>query len=93
MSVTVVLPGPLREHAGGAAEVVLPAGAPTVAAALTALFARHPGLRDRVVGETGQLRQHVNLFVGSEDVRFTGGLATPLAAGAEITILPAVSGG
>jgi sulfur-carrier protein len=99
VSVTVVLPGPLREHAGGAAEVVLtvpavpPEGSPTVAAALDALFARHPGVRDRVVGESGQLRQHVNLFVGSENVRFTGGLQTPLADGAELTILPAVSGG
>jgi molybdopterin converting factor small subunit len=96
MSVTVALAGSLREHAGGAAEVRL-AAAPgtvgTVGEALAALFAAHPGLRDRIVGETGQVRRHVNVFVGRESIRDSGGLETPVAEGAEITILPAVSGG
>ena len=35
----------------------------------------------------------MNLFVGPESVRFSGGLATPVADGAEVSILPAVSGG
>ena len=48
-------------------------GAPaTVGAALTALFAAHPGLRDRIVGESGRLREHINVFVGGESVRYTG---------------------
>jgi molybdopterin synthase sulfur carrier subunit len=93
VSVTVVLPGPLRELAGGASEVALAAPADTVAEALALLFAQHPALRDRVVGETGALREHVNLFVGVENTRHTGGLQTPLAEGAELTILPAISGG
>ena len=93
MSVTVALAGSLREHAGGAAEVRLAAAPRTVGEALEALFATHPGLRDRIVGETGQVRRHVNVFVGRESIRDSGGLETPLAEGAEITVLPAVSGG
>ena len=93
MSVTVFVPAALRQHAGGRGEVVL-AGAPaTVADALAALFDLHPGLRDRVFTQTGELRQHVHLFVGSESIRDSGGFATPLPDGAELTILPAVSGG
>ncbi|HXT19298.1 MAG TPA: ubiquitin-like small modifier protein 1 [Thermoanaerobaculia bacterium] len=97
MSVTVHVPAALRQHGEGPAEVVLEVGpqgaAGTVGGVLAALFAAHPALRDRLVGETGQLREHVNLFVGNENVRYTGGFATPVADGAELTILPAVSGG
>jgi molybdopterin synthase sulfur carrier subunit len=45
------------------------------------------------VNEEGQLRKHINIFVGTEDVRYTGDFSTPLRPGAEISILPAVSGG
>jgi molybdopterin converting factor small subunit len=43
--------------------------------------------------ETGEVRQHVNVFVGDENIRFSGGLTTPVRDGAVLTILPAVSGG
>jgi molybdopterin converting factor small subunit len=33
------------------------------------------------------------MFVGKSDARLTGGLATPLADGMEISIIPAISGG
>jgi len=67
----------------------------TIADALALLFARHPGLRDRVTDERGAVRTHVNVFLGVESIRFTGGLATPLpsAAAVEISIVPAISGG
>jgi molybdopterin converting factor small subunit len=93
MSVTVHVPAALRQHGEGPAEVVLDQPPITVGGLLQALFAAHPGLRDRLVGETGRLREHVNLFVGSESIRHTGGFETPVPDGAEVTILPAVSGG
>ena len=43
--------------------------------------------------EQGQVREHINVFIGDENARYTGGLMSPVAAGSEITILPAVSGG
>jgi molybdopterin converting factor small subunit len=65
----------------------------TVADALTLLWTLHPGARDRVLNEQGQVRQHIDIFIGSESIRYTGGLASPVADGSQITIVPAVSGG
>ena len=93
MRVTFVLPGPLHPLAGGREQVTVDAAAASVADALLALWAAHPALRDRILTEEGRLRPHVNVFVGRESVRFTGGLATPVRDGAEVVILPAVSGG
>ena len=93
MTVTVLIPGQLRERAAGLAEVRLPGSPATVAEAFAALWRLHPGLRDRVMTETGEVRRHVNVFVGDESIRFTAGLATPLREGSEISIYPAVSGG
>ena len=50
-------------------------------------------MRDRVVTEQGQVREHINIFLGHEDIRYTGGLATRVPPGAEISIVPAISGG
>ena len=93
MPVTVHIPGPLRGYADGAAQVVLEGAPATLLAALDALGARFPGVRDRVLDEQVRQRVHVNLFVDREDVRFGEGLQTPLRADAVVHILPAVSGG
>ena len=93
MSVTVHIPGPLRAYTGGHSEILVPGSFSTLRDALAALWQMHPGLRDRILTEEGHLREHVNLFVGNESVRYTGGLATPLFASAEISIIPAISGG
>ena len=93
MRVTFVLPGPLHALAGGRAEVAVEAAAASVGDALASLWTAHPALRDRILTEDGRLRPHVNLFVGHQSVRFTGGLATAVYDGAEVAILPAVSGG
>ena len=37
--------------------------------------------------------EHINIFIGDEHVRYTGGLASPVSAGSKISIVPAVSGG
>lgn len=84
--------------AGGqsAISVELPAGPavdPTVAEVLSALGRTHPGVHDGALDERGAIRQHVNVFVGPENVVFGEGLATPVPAGVEVWILPAVSGG
>ena len=65
----------------------------TVAEVLAVLWERHPGLRDRIVTELGTVREHVNLFMNEENIRYTGGLTTPVGEGAEIHIIPAISGG
>ena len=93
MSVTFHIPGPLRPFAGGKGQVEITADPATLRDALEALWSLYPGIRDRVVTEQGEVREHINLFVGNEDVRYTGGLTTALPAGCDISIVPAISGG
>jgi molybdopterin synthase sulfur carrier subunit len=73
--------------------VPLAEGARTVRDALQQLFARHPRLRERVLTEQGELREHLNVFVGGRNVRFASGLATEVPDDARIFVLPSVSGG
>jgi molybdopterin converting factor small subunit len=93
MPVTFSIPGPLRSFAAGKSQIVIEPSPATLADALETLWKLHPGIRDRVATEQGQIREHINIFVGNEDVRYTGGLQTPILDGAEITIIPAISGG
>ena len=93
MPVTFQIPGPLRQFTGGRGEVKIATSGATLLEVLTDLWTAYPGLRDRVMTEQGRIREHVSVFVGSEHSRDTGGLATPIPAGAEISIVPSVSGG
>lgn len=94
MQVSFKVPGPLREFTENQSTVrVELQAAANLLQALQELFVAYPGLRDRVLTETGETRQHVNIFVGNENVRYLGGLATPIPAGAEISIVPAITGG
>jgi len=91
--VTFHIPGALREFTAGRSTVEIKDSPATLAEALAALWTLYPGVRDRVATEQGQVRQHINIFIGREDVRYTGGLASPVPPGSEISIVPAVSGG
>jgi len=90
MTIEVRIPTILRQYTDGAKNVS-GAGA-TLSELLRDLDARHPGLADRLV-EDGTLRRFVNVYVNDEDVRFLGGLDTPLTDGDSVTVLPAVAGG
>jgi len=93
MAFTVVMPGPLRELARNRGEVRVAGAARSGSDALALLWKECPAVRDRVLTELGEVRPHVNIFVDGEAIRDAGGLATPVRDGAEIFILPAVSGG
>jgi sulfur-carrier protein len=91
MSLTIRIPTQLRTFTGGSGEVQVEAA--SVGDALKALDAAHPGLADRLFDDSGQLRRFVNVFLADEDVRFLKGLATPVAEGQTLSIVPAVAGG
>ncbi len=91
MTVTVRIPTQLRELSGGAPEVALSPG--SLGEVLAALDAAHPGFQGRLFGDDGELRRFVNVFVADEDIRFLDGLATDVADGATVSIVPAVAGG
>lgn len=91
MPVSVRIPTILRTYTGGASEVE--ATGATLAEVLDDLDRNHPGIKGRVLDDEGDLRRFVNVYVGSEDVRFLDDLATPTAEGAQVSIIPAVAGG
>ena len=92
--VVVRLPAVLAEHADGRRTVEVDVSADgTVGQVLDALTADRPRLGWRLRDETGALRRHVNVYVGDEDVRATGGLDTSVADGDVVTLLPSVAGG
>jgi len=93
MPVTVRIPTYLASFAGGQNSLALEGSPTTVSEALRMLWGLHPGLQDRIVDEQGAVRQHINIFVGDEAIRFADGLSTKVPADAEVLIVPAVSGG
>lgn len=90
MAVTVSIPTILRTYTGG--EKKVDATGSTLSALIDNLESANPGLRERLVAD-GKLHRFVNVYVNDEDVRFSGGLDTPIDDGDEVTILPAVAGG
>jgi len=93
MSLTFMIPGPLRELTVNRDQIRVDGTARSLSEALSLLWADCPAIRDRMVTELGELRPHINIFVDSESIRYSGGFDTPVRDGAEIFILPALSGG
>ena len=91
MPVTVRIPTPLRAVAKGNADVQ--AKGDTIEDVIVDLERQFPGLRERLVDETGELRRFVNIYVNQEDIRFLDNRATPLKDGDEVAIVPAIAGG
>lgn len=91
MPVTVRIPTPLRSLTKGQAEVQ--AKGDTVAALVDDLDRQFPGLRERLVDESGELRRFINVYVNEEDIRFLDGPTTGLKDGDQVSIVPAIAGG
>ena len=85
------IPTILRPQTGG--EKSVDATGDTLDAVIDSVDGQHAGLRARLVGDDGGLHRFVNIYVDDEDVRFLGGLQTPIKDGSTVTILPAVAGG
>ncbi|KUP96219.1 MoaD/ThiS family protein [Thermobifida cellulosilytica] len=90
MAIEVRIPTILRNLTGGA-KAVDGEGA-TLSELITNLDKNYPGIGERLV-ENGQLRRFINVYLNDEDVRFLGGLDTPVSDGDTVTVLPAVAGG
>ncbi|HVK25761.1 MAG TPA: MoaD/ThiS family protein [Actinokineospora sp.] len=94
MPVTVLLPGVLRAIADGQAKLEVQAPAPaTLADVLDAVSERYPALGRRLRDESRGLRRYVNFYVDGEECRYLGGADAPVAADAEIQVIPSVAGG
>ncbi|HEV8641500.1 MAG TPA: ubiquitin-like small modifier protein 1 [Methylomirabilota bacterium] len=91
MPVTVRIPTPLRSITKGNAEVR--AKGESVAEVVDDLERQFPGLRERLVDDSGELRRFINIYVNEEDIRFIQGKKTALKDGDTVSIVPAIAGG
>ncbi len=87
----VRIPPVLRPSVGGARQVQ--ASGDTLGALLDDLFASYPVVREQILAPEGGLSRFVNVFVNDQDARFLQGLATPVAEGDTVVLLPAMAGG
>jgi molybdopterin synthase sulfur carrier subunit len=91
MPVLVRIPTPLRSITKGQAEVQ--AKGDTVDGLVEDLERQFPGLRERLVDESGELRRFINIYVNEEDIRFLQSKKTALKDGDQVSIVPAIAGG
>jgi sulfur-carrier protein len=91
MAAKVRIPTPLRKLTNNEELIEVKAG--TIAAAISELQARYPGIRERLVDDNGAVRRFVNVYVNEEDIRFLQNQETPLRDGDEVSIIPAIAGG
>lgn len=91
VNVRVAIPSQLLSYTGSrTVEVALATEAPRLADVFAALEARYPGIRFRVIDEAGNVRPHMQVFVGKTVQRNPG---AALAPGDEVMIVGALSGG
>ena len=91
MPTKVRIPTPLRKLTNN--EELIEVVAPTVGEAILQLQSRFPGIKERLLDETGEVRRFVNVYVNEEDIRFLQNQNTPIKDGDEISIIPAIAGG
>jgi len=91
MTVAVRIPTPLRKLTAGADEVNLEGA--TIGDLIDNLEAAHPGMKERLCDENGEIRRFVNVYLNDEDVRFLDGRNTTLKDSDEVSIVPAIAGG
>jgi len=87
----VRIPTPLRKLTNN--EELVEVNAVTIGGAIAELQARFPGIKERLVDETGGIRRFVNVYVNEEDIRFLQNQETALKEGDEMSIIPAIAGG
>ncbi len=87
----VRIPTPLRKLTNN--EELIEVTAATIGAAIGELQTRYPGIKERLVDETGAVRRFVNVYVNEEDIRFLQNQDTPLKPNDEVSIIPAIAGG
>jgi sulfur-carrier protein len=91
MAKTVRIPTPLRKLTNN--EEVIEVNAGSIGEAIAELQTRYPGIKERLVDDSGEVRRFVNVYVNEEDIRFLKNQQTPLKDGDEISIIPAIAGG
>jgi len=91
MSAKVRVPTPLRRFTAGSEEVA--AAGDSIRSVIEDLERNHPGMRERLLDEKGELRRFVNIYLNGDDIRFLDQLNSKVKDGDDISIVPAIAGG
>jgi len=91
MSVTIIIPSPLRIHTAQRERITVEAA--TVGEALRCLCERHPGIQNHLLSEDGGVRRFINVYVNDEDIRFLSDQKTGLRETDVVSIIPSIAGG
>lgn len=91
MSIKVRIPTPLQKLTGNQTEIEC--AGENIRDLIENLEKNYPGIKARLYDESGKVRRFINLFVNEKDIRFLQGDKTPLKAGDEVSIIPAIAGG
>ena len=91
MAKKVHIPAPLRKLTNN--EEVVEVIAVTIEDAITELQTRYPGIRERLMDESGTVRRSLNVYVNEEDIRFLGGSEYRFHDGDEVLLIPSIAGG
>src|SRR2546426_6308363 len=91
MPVTINIPTPLRQFAGGKSRIDVEAT--TAGEALERLTSQYSELRRHLYNDQNALRSFVNVYVNDEDIRHQSGADTPVKDGDALMIVPSIAGG
>ncbi len=91
MAIKVLIPTPLRGLTKDQDSVE--AVGQTIGDVIADLEKRHPGLKERLCDDKGEIRRFVNVYLNQEDIRFKEGRRTAVKDGDEVSIVPAIAGG
>lgn len=89
--VKVRIPAPLQKLTQNKQEVE--AEAANIKELVIDLEKQFPGIKARLLDESGKIRRFINFYVNDEDIRFLKQDETPLFEGNEVSIIPAIAGG
>jgi molybdopterin synthase sulfur carrier subunit len=87
----VWIPPVLRASVGGEKQVAVDGA--SVRELVDGLVTRFPTLKSQLLTDDGDLNRFVNVYVNGQDVRYLGGLDTPVGDRDEVRLLPAMAGG
>jgi molybdopterin converting factor small subunit len=91
VAVDIILPAALREYANGASRVK--ASGRSLEVLLADLDRKFPGIRQRILADTGRLREYVVVFVNGNQVMDGEPAKVPVKDGDTVHIIPSVAGG
>lgn len=91
MAATLLIPTALRAFTDGQGKIRLEGS--TVGQLIAALAQQYPDIAPHLYEEDGTLRTFINLYVGEDNIKGTGGLDTPVKEGDDVLLVPAIAGG